>query len=122
PLWAFALLGAATAAKIYPAAVLPVALLFVPRACRVRGLAWFVGVFVLAHLPFLLLGPGGLRFSYETQARRGLELNSLGSSLLLITGHRSLANQPPGSLNVTGGTARAVAALSTLLVLAAIAL
>jgi hypothetical protein len=121
PMWGFAVLGAATAAKIYPAAVLPIALLFVPRACRLRGLAWFAGVFVLAHLPFLLLGPGGLRFSYETQAKRGLELNSLGSSFLLITGHRSLANQPPGSLNVTGGTARAVAAISTLLVLAAIA-
>jgi hypothetical protein len=88
----------------------------------VRGLVWFAGIFVLAHLPFLILGPGGLRFSYETQARRGLELNSLGSSLLLATGHRPLANQPPGSLNVTGGTARAVAAVSTVLVLAAIAL
>jgi uncharacterized membrane protein len=122
PIWAFALLGAATAAKIYPAAVLPIALLYVPRTCRLRGLGWFAGVFVLAHLPFLVLGPGGLRFSYETQAKRGLELNSLGSSLLLLTGHRSLANEPPGSLNVTGGTARLVAALSTVLVLAAIAL
>ena len=122
PMWAFAVLGAATAAKIYPAAVLPVAFLFVPRACRLRGLVWFAGVFVLAHLPFLLTGPGGLRFSYVTQAKRGLELNSLGSSLLLLTEHRSLANQPPGSLNVTGSTARAVAAVSTLLVLAAIAL
>jgi len=122
PMWAFSVFGAATAAKIYPAAILPVALVFVPRACRVRGLVWFAGVFVLAHLPFLVTGPGGLRFSYETQAKRGLELNSLGSSLLLITGHRSLANEPPGSLNVTGGTARLVAAVSTLLVLAAIAL
>jgi hypothetical protein len=99
-----------------------VALLFVPRAGRVRGLVGFAGVFVLAHLPFLILGPGGLRFSYETQARRGLELNSLGSSLLLAAGRRPLANQPPGSLNVTGGAARAVAAVSTVLVLAAVAL
>jgi uncharacterized membrane protein len=122
PMWGFAVLGAATAAKIYPAAVLPVAVLFVPRACRVRGLVWFAGVFVLAHLPFALLGPGGLRFSYTTQAKRGLELNSLGSSLLLLTGHRSVANEPPGSLNVTGGEARAVAAVSAVLVLAALAL
>ena len=122
PLWAFAMLGAATAAKAYPAAVLPVAVLFVPRACRLRGLAWFAGVFVLVHLPFLALGPGGVRFSYSVQLRRGLELNSLGSALLLVTGHRSLANEPPGSLNVVGGEARAVAAVSTVLVLAAIAL
>jgi uncharacterized membrane protein len=120
PMWAFALLGAAAAAKIYPAAVVPVALLFVPRACRARGLAWFVGVFVLLHLPFLALGPGGLKESYRLQATRGLELNSLGSSILLATGHRSLANQPPGSLNVVGGTARAVAAVSTVAVVVAI--
>jgi uncharacterized membrane protein len=121
PIWAFAVLGAATAAKIYPVAVLPIAVLFVPRACRVRGLAWFAGVFALAHLPFLVLGPGGLRFSYTVQIKRGLELNSLGASLLMAVHHRTLANQPPGSLNVVGATARATAIVSTLLVLAAIA-
>lgn len=120
PMWAFAVLGAATAAKIYPATVLPVALLFVPRTCRTRGLVWFFGVFALAHVPFLILGPGGLRFSYNVQLRRGLELNSLGSSLLLVSGHQTLANQPPGSLNVVGGTARAVAAISAVLVVAAV--
>jgi hypothetical protein len=68
-----------------------------------------------------VLGPGGLRYSYELQARRGLELNSLGASILLAAGHPHLANQPPGSLNVTGGTAHAVAILSAVLVVAAIA-
>jgi hypothetical protein len=121
PMWAFAVLGAAAAAKIYPVAVLPAALLYVPRVCRLRGLAWFAGVFVLAHLPFLILGPGGVRYAYEVQARRGLELNSLGSSLLLATGHRHLANQPPGSLDVVGDGARAIAALSAVAVVAAIA-
>ena len=115
PMWAFAFLGAATAAKVYPVAVLPIALLFVPRACRLRGLAWFVGVFVVVHLPFLALGPGGLRFSYTVQAKRGLELNSLGSSILLVSGHRQLENQAPGSLNVVGGTAHAVATVSVVL-------
>jgi hypothetical protein len=122
PFWAFAFLGAATAAKIYPAAVLPIALAFVPRAARLRGFAWFAGVFALVHLPFLILGPGGLRFSYTIQAKRGLELNSLGSSVLLVTGHRTLESQPPGSLNVVGTTAHAVAIASTVLVLAAVAL
>lgn len=120
PMWAFAVLGAATAAKIYPAAVLPIALAFVPRACRGRGLAWFAGVFVLAHLPFLALGPGGLRFSYTIQMKRGLELNSLGSSLLLITGHRTVASRPPGSLDVIGQTAHVTAAVSAVLVVAAV--
>jgi len=121
PMWAFAVLGLATAAKIYPVAALPIALLFVPRACRVRGIAWFVGVFALVHLPFLALGPGGLRFSYTVQIKRGLELNSLGASLLMAVHHRALASQPPGSLNVIGSAAHATAIVSTLLVLAAIA-
>jgi uncharacterized membrane protein len=121
PMWAFAVLGAATAAKIYPVAVLPVALLFVPRACRVRGIVWFAGVVALVHLPFIALGPGGLRYSYTVQIKRGLELNSLGASLLMAIHHQTLANQPPGSLNFVGGGCRAVAAVSALLVLAAIA-
>lgn len=119
--WAFGVLGAAVAAKVYPLAVSPVALLSVDRALRRRALLTFLGVLVAAHLPFAVLGPGGLRFSYELQARRGLELNSLGASILLAAGHPHLANQPPGSLNVTGGTARAFAVLSAVLVLAAIA-
>jgi len=116
--WAFAVLGAAVAAKVYPVAVLPVALLAVER--RVRGLAVFLGVLVVAHLPFAAIGPGGLRHSYVLQAKRGLELNSLGSSILLATGHPDTANQAPGSLNVVGGAAHALAIVSTLLVLAAI--
>jgi uncharacterized membrane protein len=120
PMWGFAVLGAATAAKIYPAAVLPIALLFVPRFYRVRGLVWFAGVFVLAHVPFLILGPGGLRFSYTIQMKRGLELNSLGSSLLLVTAHRTLLSRPPGSLDVIGQTARVTAAISAVLVVAAV--
>lgn len=119
--WAFAVLGAAVAAKVYPLAVLPIALLSLDRALRRRALLTFLGVLVVVHLPVAVLGPGGLRFSYELQARRGLELNSLGASILLAAGHPHLANQPPGSLNVTGETARAFAVVSALLVVAAIA-
>jgi uncharacterized membrane protein len=119
--WAFAVLGAAVAAKVYPLAVLPIALLSIDRPLRRRALLTFLGVLVVAHLPFAVLGPGGLRYSYELQARRGLELNSLGASILLAAGHPHLANQPPGSLNVTGGTAHVFAVLSAVLVLAAIA-
>jgi uncharacterized membrane protein len=120
PVAAFAVLGAAVAAKVYPVAALPIFVLAAPRACRRRGLLWFAGVLVLAHLPFALLGPGGLRHSYVLQARRGLELNSLGASILLLAGHPQTANEAPGSLNVTGGAAHALAVVSTLLVLVAI--
>jgi hypothetical protein len=122
PMWGFAVLGAATAAKIYPVAILPIALVYVARACRIRGLVWFAGVLVLTHLPFLVLGPGGLRFSYTVQAKRGLELNSLGSAFLLVTGHRTLRSRPPGSLDVVGGAAHALAILSAIAVVASIAL
>jgi hypothetical protein len=122
PFWAFGVLGAAVAAKVYPVAVLPILLVALERSARVRALATFVGVLVVVHLPPLVLGPGGLRYSYEVQLRRGLELNSLGGSILLaLQGHPHLANEPPGSLNVTGGSARALAAVSTVLVVAAIA-
>jgi uncharacterized membrane protein len=119
--WAFAVLGAAVAAKVYPAAVLPIFVLATARSRRVRELVVFAAVVLVAHLPFLALGPGGLRHSYVLQAKRGLELNSLGSSILLLVGHPATANQPPGSLNVIGSSAHAFAIVSTLLVLVAIA-
>jgi uncharacterized membrane protein len=120
PLLAFGILGAAVAAKVYPVAVLPLGLLFLERRLRRGALLTFAGVVVLAHLPFALLGPGGLRESYWVQAKRGLELNSLGGAFLLAFGHPTLGNEPPGSLNVLGGAADAIAAVSSLLVLAAI--
>lgn len=121
PTAAFVVLGLATAAKVYPIAVLPVMLLAVARHERVRGLGWFVVALAVVHLPFAALGPGGLKESYWLQAKRGLELNSLGASLLMAIHHQPLANQAPGSLNVVGGGCRAVAAVSAVLVLAAIA-
>jgi hypothetical protein len=126
PLLASCVLGAAVAAKVYPVALLPVALLYIGPRLRQRAALSFAGVLVLAHLPFAILGPGGLRYSYSLQARRGLELNSIGSAFLLAAhklgiGHPTLGNEPPGSLNVLGGTADAIAAASSVLVVLAIA-
>ncbi len=126
PLAAFGVLGAAVAAKVYPVALLPVALLYVGPRLRRSALVSFAGVLVLAHLPFAILGPGGLRSSYWLQAKRGLELNSIGGAFLLAAhklgiGHPRLGNEPPGSLNVLGGTADTIAAVSSVLVLCAIA-
>jgi uncharacterized membrane protein len=121
PLLAFGFLGAAVAAKFYPVAVLPVALLYVEGRLRRSALLTFAGVVALAHLPFLVLGPGGLKESYWLQAKRGLELNSLGGAFLLAFGDPKLGNEPPGSLNVLGGAADAIAVVSSVLVLVAIA-
>lgn len=122
PVWGLGVLGLAVAAKIYPIAVLPLAFLQMERAARRSAAYAFVGALAVTHLPFAALGPGGLRFSYQVQAERGLELNSLGSALMLATGRRALRNQPPGSLNVVGGTAHAVATLSAVAVVVAIVL
>ncbi len=125
PLLAFGVLGAAVAAKVYPVALLPIALLYVGPRVRRSAFVSFAGVLVLAHLPFAILGPGGLRFSYSQQAKRGLELNSIGGAFLLAAhklgiGHPRLGNEPPGSLNVLGGAADAIAVASSILVLCAV--
>ncbi len=126
----FALLGAATAAKLFPAALLPVALIFVIR--RYGSGAWraplvaYVATTVAIFLPFAVLGPGGLRFSLQTQLRRGLQLESLGASLLAAAHHLGLyrPSYTPhlAYAQLAGPLASAVATLSTVVMLAAVAL
>jgi hypothetical protein len=115
----FVLLALAVAAKVYPVAALPVALVWAWRRGSLgRDVACFAGVLVAVHLPSLATGPGGLRFSYWVQIKRGLQVESLGASLLLAA-HRAgvytatLHDQAPGSKNVLGPFARDVAALSS---------
>ena len=129
PRIALGVLGAAAAAKVYPVAVLPVAALYIDRNHGRRAakaaLGWFAAVVVLANLPFAIVGPGGLRYSYWIQAKRGLELNSLGASILLAAQKLGLydatiANRPPGSDNLIGALPDAIALLSGLAVLAAV--
>src|SRR4029079_8899802 len=92
-----------------------------------RAVAWLGGVLILVHLPFAVMGPGGLRFSYTLQLKRGLESESLGGGVLLVLDRLgihpvTLRDQAPGSRDVVGGLADAVGVLSTLAVIAAIAL
>ncbi|MBA3736788.1 MAG: DUF2029 domain-containing protein [Actinobacteria bacterium] len=83
---AFALLGAAFAAKVYPVVLLPAAVIFAwrtgGRALALRGLAAFVGVASLCIVPFLVVAPHGLAESFRAQAARSLQVESLGGSLL----------------------------------------
>src|SRR5438105_11860618 len=55
--------------------------------------------------------PRSTLFPYTTLFR-SLELNSLGSSILLLLGHPSTASQAPGSLNVVGSAGHALAIAS----------
>jgi uncharacterized membrane protein len=126
----FALLGAATAAKLFPAALLPVAIIFVVRrsgrnAWRVPLAAYAVTVIAI-FLPFLALAPGGLRFSLKTQIERGLQLESLGASLLATAHHLgiySVSYTPHlAYAQLAGPFASVFATVSTVVMLAAVAL
>ena len=126
----FALLGVATAAKLFPAGLLAVALLY---AIRRRGrssirpaLLSYVVATVVVFAPFAILGPGGLRFSLRTQITRGLQLESLGASILAAAHHLGAyeAHYTPNLpyAQFSGGVASAVATASTIVMLAAIVL
>jgi Glycosyltransferase family 87 len=128
---AYVLLALGVAAKIYPLVLLPLALVETwdrgGRELVKRVLLWFVGVLFLVHLPFAILGPGGLRFSYWVNIKRGLEVESLGGAVLLVLDraglyHATLREGAPGSTNITGSVANAVGSLGSLVVIAAVLL
>jgi len=128
---AYALLGLAVAAKVYPAVLLPIALIESwergGRELARRGLIWFVAVLFAVHLPFAIAGPGGLRFSYWVQIKRGLEVESLGGSVLLVLDrlglrHVVLRDEAPGSKDAVGTLAKAIGTLSSLVLVAAVLL
>jgi hypothetical protein len=81
---AFALLGLAFTAKLYPVALLPVFCIAVGGWRQLlRPLAAFVGVVAAVVGPFALVGWDGLWRSVESQVERSLQIESLGGSLLL---------------------------------------
>jgi len=128
PRWGLALLGAATAAKLYPVLLAPALLAYVvrERGRREAGRALLAGAGVLAaiFLPFAAAAPGGLNYSLEEQATRGLQVESLGGSILgaahrLGAGYHVVVTHAPFSFNIAGGTAGTLATIGSLLVLAA---
>jgi hypothetical protein len=125
---AFAALGLGTAAKIFPVVLVPLAYLHVARRVGVRearrGLLMFGIALAVVVLPFVALSPGGVRFSLARQTGRALQIETLGASLLL--GLNALGAYTPrpsfgsGSWNLTGSLPDALAALQTVLQLAAV--
>ena len=130
---AFALLGAAFAAKVYPVVVVPPAVIFVwrmrGRRLALRGLAGFAAVAALFVVPFLVLAPHGLTESFRAQAARSLQVESLGGSFLAVadrlglysatvvhrTGHAisyDLVGSLPETLAVLSSIAQALAVLA----------
>jgi Glycosyltransferase family 87 len=125
----YVLLALGVAAKVYPIVLLPIVLVETwergGRHALRRAGAWFLGVLLLVHLPFAIVGPGGLRFSYWVQVKRGLESESLGGGVLLVLDRLgiysvTLRDKAPGSRDAVGALPDVLAALSSLAILAAV--
>lgn len=86
PVAAFAVLGLAFTAKLYPVVLVLPASVFVwrtlGRSAAMRSLAAFAAVAAIVVVPFLALAPHGLLESFRAQAGRSLQVESLGGSLL----------------------------------------
>lgn len=116
-------LGVGAATKVYPALLAPLALVYLWRRRGRRealvGAAVFVIAAAIVIVPFLLVSPGGIWDALTRQADRGLQIESLGSAVLLAAHHvggpgiemRSSA----GSQNLVGTAPDMLAALQTLL-------
>jgi glycosyl transferase family 87 len=118
-----ALIGLGVTAKLYPAALLPLGVVYVWRredrreALTCLGLALAVVVAVFA--PFVILSPGGVWQSLTIQLNRPLQVESLGAALLLaghhLFGFRVTGVTSHGSQNLGGAAADALAIASTVL-------
>ena len=108
-----ATMGLATAVKLYPGALLPLVVVHVARrrgrreAVLTAGLA--VAVVAAVFAVFAVLAPEGIARSVWRQLDRPLQIESLGSAVLLALHH--LADMPlgwessHGSQNLTGAVA-----------------
>jgi hypothetical protein len=116
-----ALLGLGAAAKFYPAVLVPIGVAFAwKRAGRREALLCLAitSVVVAAiFLPFVVLSPGGVWHSISVQLGRPLQVESLGSAVLLVAHHvfglGVTGETSHGSQNLAGDAADAVALAST---------
>jgi len=124
------LLGLAIAVKLYPVVLLPLVVVWAYRRHGARSARWVtglaVGVPVAAYLPFLLIAPGGVAWSIGRQLSRPLQIESLGSSLVL-TAHHVLGfglgwSSSHGSQNLTGTAASVIALVASVVQVAVLAL
>lgn len=116
----WALLGAGVAAKLWPLALVPLALVWSARRGSRRAPLAGVAVAAAAFLPFAVLAPHGLWSSLSGQLSRPLQIESLGAAILTTFG-RPVVVTTHGSQNVAGHGALAAAfALLQVAVLAAL--
>jgi hypothetical protein len=123
-----AALGLAVAAKVYGGVLAPIALVWVWRRRGRREALVCAGIFaaalLLPFLPFLVVAPDGVLASLSRQLSRPLQIESLGSALLLALreplGYDVSMHASHGSQNVAGDAGTAVGVVSTVLQAAAL--
>jgi hypothetical protein len=124
-------LGLAFAAKVYAVVLLVPAGLYVATRWGWRRVAWCLGGFVLAAgvtiAPFLAVSADGVWTSIRSQLERGLHVESLGASVLLVADRLSLYDATVGSgstaaksRDVVGPGADALALASSVIVVIAV--
>lgn len=123
PVVSGALLGLGFAAKLWPAVLLPIALVHLwRRRGRVGAVAVVSGFVVVAAaclVPFAVLGPHGLRAMFADQLGRPLQIESLGAAVLMAAQHLGMTPLATvtshGSQGLSGRGAGLAADLSTAL-------
>jgi len=87
----FLTLGLATAVKIFPVVLLPIACIWVWKRWSWRELAACLGIFFVAlgavYVPFAILAPNGVWHSITVQLGRPLQIESLGAATLVGLHH-----------------------------------
>jgi hypothetical protein len=121
-------LGAAVAAKLYPAVLVPITIAYVWKhegrreavACGGLLLAVLAAVFI----PFIVLAPHGVWESFWNQGSRPLQIESLGAALLLaghhVFGYGVTMDSSHGSQNLAGAAPDAFAVALSVLQLVAL--
>ena len=122
---AFAVLGLAITAKVYPLVLVPLACIYVWRRAGPRkvaiGLLALLAVAAAVVAPFAAYAPHGVFESFRSQAERGLQVESIGASLLLLLDRLGLYDAQVvrttgvAGRNLAGGFADAVAVVSLVL-------
>jgi len=117
------LLGLGVVAKIWPGVLLPLTVAYVWRTRGRREALVCLGiaaaVVVAVVLPFFALAPHGMWRSFERQLSRPLQIESLGAGLI-VAAHHALGTgatmiSSRGSQNISGGFARGVGVVQSLL-------
>jgi hypothetical protein len=124
----FGLLALGTAAKAYPAVILPIAAVYVWRnhgGRRLLGcLAVYAAVVLACFLPFVIISPHGIWWAIHGQETRPPQLESLGAALFLAA-HQLIGTHVSlyfthSSDNIDGHPAMQVASVMSLLQLGAL--